>query len=68
MARLRHLEALSQAKNNLKNATTLAQNVSQLDLLAEELRMAQQALTVITGEYTADDLLGEIFSNFCIGK
>jgi tRNA modification GTPase len=68
MARQRHLEALSQAKNNLKNASTLAQNVSQLDLLAEELRMAQQALTVITGEFTADDLLGEIFSNFCIGK
>ena len=39
-----------------------------LDLLAEELRLAQQALGEITGEFTADDLLGEIFSRFCIGK
>ena len=68
MARQRHLEALFQAKNNLRNATTMAESLSQLDLLAEELRLAQHALTTITGEFTADDLLGEIFSNFCIGK
>ena len=68
MARQRHLEALSQAKNNLINATSLAESAFQLDLLAEELRMAQHALAEITGEFTADDLLGEIFSNFCIGK
>ena len=39
-----------------------------LDLLAEELRLAQRCLGEITGEFTADDLLGEIFSRFCIGK
>jgi tRNA modification GTPase len=39
-----------------------------LELVAEELRQAQQALDGITGEFTADDLLGEIFSGFCIGK
>lgn len=68
MARQRHLEALYRAKINLRNAVLLAEELSQLDLLAEELRLAQQALSSITGEYTADDLLGEIFSNFCIGK
>ena len=40
----------------------------QLDLLAEELRLAQNALNSITGEFTSDDLLGEIFGRFCIGK
>jgi len=39
-----------------------------LDLLAEELRLAQNALNAITGEFTSDDLLGVIFSSFCIGK
>jgi tRNA modification GTPase len=39
-----------------------------LDLVAEELRLAQEALGAITGQFTADDLLGEIFSRFCIGK
>ncbi|GJL72221.1 MAG: tRNA modification GTPase MnmE [Nitrosomonas sp.] len=68
MARQRHLEALYQAKVSLRNAVLLAEELSQLDLLAEELRLAQQALSTITGEYTADDLLGEIFSSFCIGK
>lgn len=68
VARRRHLEALSQAKINLRNAVLLAQELTQLDLLAEELRLTQQALTAITGEYTADDLLGEIFTSFCIGK
>ena len=46
----------------------LAARAEQLDLLAEELRLAQQALGEITGEFSADDLLGEIFSRFCIGK
>ena len=41
---------------------------AQLELFAEELRLAQAALSEITGEFTADDLLGEIFSHFCIGK
>jgi tRNA modification GTPase len=47
---------------------SLAHNASSLDLVAEELRLAQQHLSEITGEFTADDLLGEIFSRFCIGK
>jgi tRNA modification GTPase len=42
--------------------------VHQRELLAEELRLAQEALGIITGEFVADDLLGEIFSRFCIGK
>jgi tRNA modification GTPase len=46
----------------------LAAQAEQLDLLAEELRLAQGALGEITGEFSADDLLGEIFSRFCIGK
>lgn len=68
MARQRHLEALKQAKENLGNAQRFTENESQLELLAEELRLAQRALSAITGEFTADNLLGEIFSHFCIGK
>lgn len=49
-------------------AAALAGNAPALDLLAEELRLAQNALGEITGEFTADDLLGVIFSQFCIGK
>lgn len=65
MARARHLDALSRAASHITAARSAAQ---QLELFAEELRLAQQALSEITGEFTADDLLGEIFSNFCIGK
>lgn len=65
MARQRHLDALARAQARLLTAQTLA---TQLDLQAEELRLAQEALSEITGEFTADDLLGEIFSRFCIGK
>jgi tRNA modification GTPase len=43
-------------------------NMNQAELIAEELRLAQEALSSITGEFTPDDLLGEIFSKFCIGK
>ena len=43
-------------------------NRHQAELIAEELRLAQEALSSITGEFTPDDLLGEIFSKFCIGK
>ncbi len=68
MARQRHLEALTQAKKHLRNAQRFTANESQLELLAEELRLAQCALSAITGKFTADDLLGEIFSHFCIGK
>ncbi len=66
MARQRHLHALFTAREHLENAAALLGKES--DLLAEELRLAQKALSSITGEFTADDLLGEIFSRFCIGK
>lgn len=65
LARERHLEALRAAAAHVENALAL---VSQLDLLAEELRLAQEAVNTITGEFGADDLLGVIFSRFCIGK
>lgn len=65
MARARHLDALARGAAHLAAAR---QASSQLELFAEELRLAQAALSEITGEFTADDLLGEIFSKFCIGK
>ena len=64
-ARERHMRALTQARAHVQAAR---QRRTQLELLAEELRQAQQALSTITGEFSADDLLGEIFSRFCIGK
>lgn len=69
MARERHLQALRRVGAHLDTAAALlAEQAEHLDLLAEELRLAQTALGEITGEFTADDLLGEIFSRFCIGK
>jgi tRNA modification GTPase len=69
MARERHLQALARVNEHLTQAQQwLSAQAEHLDLLAEELRLAQQALGEITGEFTADDLLGEIFSRFCIGK
>jgi tRNA modification GTPase len=65
MARERHLQALYAATGHLDQAD--ARSV-QLELFAEELKLAQNALGSITGEVSADDLLGEIFSHFCIGK
>lgn len=65
MARERHLRALEKARGNLEAA---AQNWRQLEFFAEELKLAQNTLSSITGEFGADDLLGEIFSRFCIGK
>ncbi len=65
MARERHLRALEKARASLENA---AENWRQLEFFAEELKLAQNALNSITGEFGADDLLGEIFSRFCIGK
>jgi tRNA modification GTPase len=52
----------------MEAAAHLAAQAQSLDLLAEELRLAQGALGEITGEFTSDDLLGVIFSKFCIGK
>lgn len=69
IARTRHLEALADTHAHLESAQTLLDTPEPaLDLLAEELRLAQHALGAITGEFTADDLLGAIFSRFCIGK
>ena len=65
MARTRHLHALQRTATHLQQARDAT---SQLELFAEELRLAQAALSEITGEFSADDLLGEIFSRFCIGK
>ena len=65
MARERHLRALNQAQYHLEAAHEV---LAKAELFAEELRLAQLSLNEITGEFTSDDLLGEIFSRFCIGK
>ena len=65
MARARHLDALTKVKLYLYSATL---QMGSAELVAEDLRLAQDALSSITGEFTPDDLLGEIFSRFCIGK
>jgi tRNA modification GTPase len=69
LARARHVQALGKVQTHLALAAShLAAQAQLLDLLAEELRLAQNALNEITGEFGADDLLGVIFSRFCIGK
>lgn len=69
IARTRHVQALRQTREHLGRALAQAARAdAALDLLAEELRLAHDALGEITGAYTSDDLLGEIFSRFCIGK
>mgnify|MGYP003349069070 CR=1 FL=1 len=69
IARTRHVEALRRCAEHLALAAEHAALAdAQLDLFAEELRLAHQALQQITGRFSADDLLGEIFSRFCIGK
>jgi tRNA modification GTPase len=69
IARARHVQALQRCAQHLAPAQAhLAEPAPALDLLAEELRLAHQALGDITGAFTAEDLLGEIFSKFCIGK
>lgn len=65
LARARHLDALAEAEARLSAASG---QLARLELAAEELRLAQEALSGITGEFTADDLLGMIFGKFCIGK
>ena len=65
MARARHLQALTQVSQHLQSASA---QLNSAELMAEELRLAQERLSSITGEFTPDDLLGEIFSKFCIGK
>ncbi|MEG0675784.1 MAG: tRNA uridine-5-carboxymethylaminomethyl(34) synthesis GTPase MnmE, partial [Comamonas sp.] len=69
LARARHVEALQAVAAHLEMADEqLAAQAAHLDLLAEELRLAQLSLNSITGEFSSDDLLGVIFSSFCIGK
>lgn len=69
MARERHLQALARVQQHIAQAQHYLQHpLPALDVLAEELRLSQQALGEITGEFTPDDLLGVIFSRFCIGK
>ena len=65
MARARHLDAMTLVQTHLSNGRA---QIKLAELLAEELKLAQEALASITGEFTPDDLLGEIFSKFCIGK
>ena len=69
IARARHVQALRTVQQHLKEAAAQLDALGPaLDLLAEELRLAQNALSSITGEFSSDDLLGVIFSSFCIGK
>jgi tRNA modification GTPase len=67
-ARRRHVEALRDAHSHFEAGRAALRDARAGELLAEELRLSQQALGTITGEFTADDLLGRIFSEFCIGK
>ncbi len=70
LARARHVQALVQVAERLQQAQALLADAAgaPLELVAEELRLAQAALSEITGRFTSDDLLGAIFSRFCIGK
>ncbi|MFA5664963.1 MAG: tRNA uridine-5-carboxymethylaminomethyl(34) synthesis GTPase MnmE [Castellaniella sp.] len=69
LARARHVQALEAAQGHLQQAAAHAAHSDEvLDLFAEELRLAHEALGEITGEFSSDDLLGQIFSSFCIGK
>jgi tRNA modification GTPase len=67
-ARTRHVAALDVAAQHLEHASAHLAAAPAVELFAEELRAAQQSFASITGEFTSDDLLGEIFSRFCIGK
>jgi tRNA modification GTPase len=68
IARRRHLDAIERAQTHLDQGQAALLGGVAGELLAEDLRQAQNALSEITGEFTADDLLGEIFASFCIGK
>ena len=67
-ARRRHLDALGRANDHFQTGRKALTNLKAGELLAEELRLAQHSLGEITGIVTSDDLLGKIFSEFCIGK
>ncbi|MCB1798610.1 MAG: tRNA uridine-5-carboxymethylaminomethyl(34) synthesis GTPase MnmE, partial [Gammaproteobacteria bacterium] len=66
--RRRHLDAIARAARALQAGRRALNEGRAGELLAEDLRQSQLALAEITGEFTADDLLGRIFSSFCIGK
>jgi tRNA modification GTPase len=68
LARRRHITALEATQTAVQEAETQLRVFNAGELMAEELKTAQYALGQITGRYTPDDLLGEIFSSFCIGK
>jgi len=68
IARRRHLQAIGQAREHFEAANAAIRAGRSGELIAEDLRLAQQRLGEITGEFTADDLLGRIFAEFCIGK
>ena len=68
IARRRHVDAIERAHVFLLHCQHELTTNRAGELLAEDLRLAQQALSEITGEFTSDDLLGKIFSSFCIGK
>jgi tRNA modification GTPase len=67
-ARRRHLDALSRARRHVQSAADILNTTRAFELFAEDLRLAHRALGEITGEFTSDDLLTEIFGSFCIGK
>jgi tRNA modification GTPase len=67
-ARRRHLDALHRARQHVQRAADTLSSTRAFELFAEDLRLAQHDLGEITGEFTSDDLLGEIFGSFCIGK
>jgi tRNA modification GTPase len=67
-ARRRHLDALRRARELVESAADTMRRARAIELIAEDLRLAQRNLSEITGEFTSDDLLGEIFGSFCIGK
>jgi tRNA modification GTPase len=68
MARRRHVDALLRAQKSVLRATHTFDGTRSGELMAEDLREAQRYLNEITGEFTSEDLLGKIFSTFCIGK
>ena len=67
-ARHRHLVALRQARTHFDHGERALMEERAGEILAEELRLAQESLAVINGQFTSDDLLGRIFAEFCIGK
>ncbi|HME38803.1 MAG TPA: tRNA uridine-5-carboxymethylaminomethyl(34) synthesis GTPase MnmE [Steroidobacteraceae bacterium] len=67
-ARRRHLDALHRARQHVERAADILSTSRAVELFAEDLRLAQRALGEITGEFTSEDLLGEIFGSFCVGK